>query len=201
MWNKRKSKLMKLFLKLIIVFILFLFPFLIQAQTPIANRVKAMAKHLPEGANVIAKYTDNKRHCLYYGLHNRLFRYDVIKNKSENVEFSSSGYARMLNTFVSPKGDFIFVVVAKIQDETTKPYDNEELWRYDSHSKKSSKIGSGFKVEKRKDYFVIKKVSKKKDSIHLMTRQRWTAKDYYFDLDGHIIWGKDEYQIDLRKLR
>ena len=34
-----------------------------------------------------------------------------------------------------------------------------------------------------------------------MTRQRWTAKDYYFDLDGHIIWGKDEYQIDLRKLR
>ena len=49
---------MKLFLKLIIVFILFLFPFLIQAQTPIANRVKAMAKHLPEGANVIAKYTD-----------------------------------------------------------------------------------------------------------------------------------------------
>ncbi len=79
---------MKLFLKLIIVFILFLFPFLIQAQTPIANRVKAMAKHLPEGANVIAKYTDNKRHCLYYGLHNRLFRYDVIKNKSENVEFT-----------------------------------------------------------------------------------------------------------------
>ena len=43
--------------------------------------------------------------------------------------------------------------------------------------------------------------NKKKDSIHLMTRQRWTAKDYYFDLDGHIIWGKDEYQIDLRKLR
>lgn len=64
-----------------------LFPLLLTAQTPLANRVKAMARHLPAGAEVVSKYTDNHRHCLYYTLYNRLFRYDVVTNKSVGVEF------------------------------------------------------------------------------------------------------------------
>ena len=51
-----------------------------------------MAEHLPKTASVIAKYTDNRRHCLYYSMHNRIFRYDVLSNKSIDVNVSSDSY-------------------------------------------------------------------------------------------------------------
>ena len=35
------------------------------AQTPIANRMKVLVKTLPEGSEIIARYTDMKRHALY----------------------------------------------------------------------------------------------------------------------------------------
>lgn len=172
-----------------------LFPLLLTAQTPLANRVKAMARHLPAGAEVVSKYTDNHRHCLYYTLYNRLFRYDVVTNKSVGVEFSSSSYARLLRTFLSPDGNCIFVVVRKTGDEVSNSYNMEQLWRYDSRSRKSSNIGSGFSIVCCRDSIIIKKVVRSLNPSRPFSHRQWIAKDHYYDFDGHMLDAKDEYRL------
>lgn len=53
----------------------------LSSQNPVANRVRAAAESLPDGCEIVAKYTDNRYHCLFYTMHNRLYKYDVLTNK------------------------------------------------------------------------------------------------------------------------
>ena len=67
---------------LIIILLTLLFPACGLCQSPIANRVKARAARLKSNESAIAKYTDDRRHCLYYLRSNRIFKYDAVSGVS-----------------------------------------------------------------------------------------------------------------------
>lgn len=164
-----------------------------QAQTPVANRVKAMAKQLPYGCEVVAKYTDNERHCLYYTQHERLYRYNVLTNKKHEVRFSPDAYSSIVDTYVTEKGDYVFVCVEKNLQPKKSPENTQELWRIDTKTLKNKKIGDGFAVEKHKGCFIIKKVSRVLESPSQPEKKQWMVQDHYYFLDGRTLWAKDEY--------
>jgi len=165
------------------------------AQTPVANRVKAMEKTLQKGAESVAKYTDNKRHCLYYTFHNRLYRYDVMTNKRENVEFATDAYNKIKATMLSPDGNFVFVIVDRGDLANFYLSDGQQLWRIDSRNLKSTKIGEGYDIKKNDKDFVIKKAHRCLNPNASRNAQKWTARDHHFDLTGHVLFASDEYKI------
>lgn len=167
------------------------------AQTPVANRVKAVVRHLPDGAAVVAKYTDNNRHSLYYILHNRLYRFDVVTNTNEDVSFATEGYSRILSSYLSPDGNFVFIAVDRGPLANFYPDDGQVLWRIDSRTRRIQRIQSGFKVEKLKTCFVIRKVYRCLNPRSPRAHQKWTARNHYFDLYGKVIYAKDEYPISI----
>lgn len=163
------------------------------AQTPIANRVKAMADNLPKECRVVAKYTDDKRHCLYYSMNNRLYKYDVLTNKNHEVKFSTNSYSKILNTYIVDKGRYIYLCVEKDLHPKRSPENIRELWQINTIDMASKKVGSGYNIEKRKGCFIIKKTSRR--MVGKATgMDKWMVRDHYYDLDGHIIWAKNEYE-------
>lgn len=185
----------KLKIRLVIFITLALCGLVAFGQTPIANRVKAVAKNLPRGAKVVAKYTDNQRHCLYYIYDNRLFRHDVMTNRCEEAVFSSDAYHGIASSWLSPDGNFFFLVVDRGASGTAYWNAGQVLWRYDSHRKQSYKVGEGFEIEHRKGCNVIKRGTQCLNPHATTKRQRWMAKDHYYDLYGKVIWSKDEYEV------
>jgi hypothetical protein len=167
------------------------------SQTPLANRVKAMVNHLSSSANVVAKYTDDRRHCLFYTMHNRLFRYDALKDKNMDVDFASEGYSRIITTFLSPDGDFIFVAVDKGSLASFYPDDGQVLWRIDSRTLRPYKVGDGYKIVIHKDEIIISKAFRCLNPQAPANKRRWTAKDHYYDAYGHVAYAKDEYKINV----
>ena len=168
------------------------------AQTPVANRIKAVIGHLPKDVTVVAKYTDNTRHSLYYILHNRLYRFDVLANTNEDVSFANEGYSRILASYLSPDDTFIFVAVDRGQLATFYPEDGQVLWRIDSRTRRTQRIQSGFKIEKQKDSFVVKKVCRCLNPKALPLQQKWMARNHYYDAYGKILSVKEEYRITIR---
>lgn len=166
-----------------------------KAQTPVANRVKAFARSLNHEAHVVAKYTDNRRHCLYYTSGNRLFRYDVLTDEKTEVNFSTNSYAKILSTWLSPDGNYIFIAIDKGILAESYLINGQELWRYDSNGLKSKLIGSGFAIESKPKCIVIKKATRCLNPQAPADKQHWMAKNHYFNVDGTIIWAKEEYKI------
>jgi hypothetical protein len=178
-----------------LVLLLLLWCCAVTAQTPVANRIKAMTEALPKSAVVVAKYTDNARHCLYYILHNRLFCYDVLTDKSKEVNLVSSSYMRIITSWLSPDGNFFFVAVDRGSFAKFYLDDGQELWRYDSFTHRPLKVGQGFSIERQKGCFIIKRASRCLNPQAAQSRQHWMAQDHYYDLYGKNIWAKDEYQV------
>ena len=169
----------------------------ISAQTPVANRVKAAAENLPEGCKVVAKYTDNKYHCLFYTMHNRLYKYDVITNRNTDINFTPFAYSSITASYIAPKGKYIFVCIERNPFSQNSPENNRELWRISPDGKESTKIDEGLKIIKRKGCFIVQKLSRmKKKKQKNGSRMQWMMRDHYYDLDGHIIWAKDEYEYE-----
>lgn len=168
------------------------------SQTPIANRIRGVARSLPQNAAVVARYADHKRHSLYYVAGNRLYRYDVITGKREESVFANTSYTRILNTWLSPDGSSIFIAVDKGLEPAAYMDRGHELWRYDSYTGQSYRIGQGFKIVRLKGCYVIKRATRCLNPSEPFQKQRWMAQDHYYDLDGKIIWAKDEYEVDLR---
>jgi hypothetical protein len=166
-----------------------------RAQTPVAIRVKAVVKSLPPHASVVAKYTDNKRHCLYYTLQNRLYCYDVVANKNEEVTFTQGGYSRILSAWYSPDGNFLFIAIDRGTYSNFYLDDGQELIRYDSFLHRSYSVGTGYKIERRKGCYVIKKASRCLNPSAPQSSQHWLARDHYYDLYGKTIWAKEEYRV------
>lgn len=165
------------------------------AQTPVANRVNAMAKSLAPQAKVVAKYTDNHRHCLYFTQADRLYRYDVETSRREDVNFTTDAYARILATWLSPDGNFFFIAVDRGANADFYLDDGQELWRYDSRKKTSYKVGQGFKIRREKESFVISRASRSLNPDAPQSKQQWMAQDHYYDLFGKVIWAKEEYRV------
>lgn len=163
-----------------------------KAQNPIANRVKAAADNLPEGATAVAKYTDPERHCLYYILSNRLYKYDVQTNTSASINLSSMAYKAITNTYIVKKGKFIFVTI-DCGRKANQYSNNLELWRIDTENKSVSKINDGYSIEKRKGCFLIKRITRTSSDTNKYGKYDIYAADYYYKLDGKNIWPKDEY--------
>ena len=93
------------------------------AQTPIANRMKVLVKTLPEGSEIVARYTDMKRHALYYILNNRLYKYDVLNNSQDEINLENRN--KIISSKLSKDGKTITIKAGKKQDKHLS--DIEEL--------------------------------------------------------------------------
>lgn len=85
------------------------------AQTPIANRMKVLVKTLPEGSEIVARYTDMKRHALYYILNNRLYKYDVLNNSQDEINLENRN--KIISSRLSKDGKIITIKAGKKQDK------------------------------------------------------------------------------------
>lgn len=85
------------------------------AQTPIANRMKVLVKTLPEGSEIVARYTDMKRHALYYILNNRLYKYDVLNNSQDEINLENRN--KIISSRLSKDGKTITIKAGKKQDK------------------------------------------------------------------------------------
>ena len=85
------------------------------AQTPIANRMKVLVKTLPEGSEIVARYTDMKRHALYYILNNRLYKYDVLNNSQDEINLENR--TKIIGSRLSKDGKTITIKAGKKQDK------------------------------------------------------------------------------------
>lgn len=97
----------------------------ISAQTPVANRIKALVKTLPEGSEIVARYTDMKRHSLYYILHNRLYKYDVLNNSQDEINLGKRN--KIINSKFSKDGKTIIIKVGKKQDKHLSEIEELEI--------------------------------------------------------------------------
>ena len=93
------------------------------AQTPIANRMKVLVKTLPDGSEIVARYTDMKRHALYYILNNRLYKYDVLNNSQDEINLENRN--KIISSRLSKDGKTITIKAGKKQDKHLS--DIEEL--------------------------------------------------------------------------
>lgn len=165
------------------------------SQTPVANRVKGVVKHLPKEAVVVAKYTDNARHSLYYIEANRLYCYDVLTNKREEFVFVNSSYDHIIANWLSPDGNFVFIAIDKGKNVSNYMDSGQELWRIDSQTRRRTRVGVGFSIERRKGCYIIKRGTRCLNPSAPVEQQRWMAQDHYYDLYGDVIWAKDEYEV------
>ena len=85
------------------------------AQTPIANRMKVLVKTLPKGSEIVARYTDMKRHALYYILNNRLYKYDVLNNSQDEINLENRN--KIIGGRLSKDGKTITIKAGKKQDK------------------------------------------------------------------------------------
>jgi len=158
------------------------------AQTIVANRVKAAAASLPKGSRIVAKYTDNKRHSLYYIANDRLYKYDVLTNTNSDVRFTTSPYSHIVNTYVTEHGRYIFVCVDKNGSGKADRKNSQELWRITPDENTCKMIGRGFAVQKVNDIFVIKVFVERKATASGDENSRWTVRERHFYLDGQSRW-------------
>ncbi len=165
------------------------------AQTPIANRVKAVVRRLPAHAEVVAKYTDVSRHCLYYTNQNRLFRYDVRNNSREEVTFTTRSYATILATWLSSNGTGFFVAVDRKGMVPLYLDNGQELWFYDSHTRKSKLIGEGYSIIRTRDKITIRRASRCLNPSASRERQQWMIRDHHYDNNGTPLGKSDEYRM------
>ncbi len=165
------------------------------AQTPVANRVKAVAKRLPGEADIVAKYTDNRRHCLYYTLRNRLFRYDVKTNRREEVSFSPAPYSTIIATWLSPDGNAFFVAVDRKELSAYYLDDGQELWMYNSWTKDAKKIGQGFCIAHRNGRITVKRAARTGNSPSRQKRSAKMVRDHQYDEYGVPLGMGDVYEL------
>lgn len=173
-----------------ILLLCLLFPLAVLSQTPIANRVKARAARLRNGEKVVAKYTDDRRHSLYFVRSNRLFRYDALTGNTKEVVFSSQGYDKIINTWLSKDGNMMFILIDRSSLTTQPLADGQEVCKVNSFTGKASSVGSGIKcVMEHSGYFYITHLVLIKR--HPNMTKEYIVEDQWFYDDGRPLWVKD----------
>lgn len=161
------------------------------AQSPVAIRVKARARRLHPTETLVARYTDDRRHSLYYLSSNRLYRYDAMDGKSVEVNFSQGGYDRILHAWLSNNGNMIFVAVDQSSFSDFPLLDGQVVWRINSFTGKSDQVGTGVHVELKKNgCFLITRYSETKDARS--PHPKYYVEDFWFYDDGTPLWRKDK---------
>lgn len=148
------------------------------AQTPIANRIKTAALHLPKTASVLAKYTDNKRHCLYYILQNKIYCFDVVLNINEVLDFTQKPYKKIIASSISPDGNYMLICLDRGEQKNAMHTNRFELWRINSHNKNFQYIANGFSCKKTKLGYTLQQKIDQKHTYIIRCRQ--------VDLNGNI---------------
>ena len=172
------------------------------AQSPIAHRVKGVAESLPKGSHEIARYTDERRHCLYYQKDDRLYKYDVIEGTNVDLTISPAGYTRLINIWLSSNRRYLFVAIDREGLVGSYLENGQELWRIDSYNGRRRKIGSGYRIRLRKEnkqldkpHFIISQASRCLNSKAPMENKNWMVRDHYFDFaEGESLYLSDEYR-------
>jgi len=154
------------------------------AQTPIANRVKSVVQHLPQKAAIVAKYTDNDRHCLYYIYNGRLYKYDVVKNANDEVDFTTRGYRSIDNAFIEENGAYLFIITETTRRNQEEPINRKDLWRIDTMKGKAKKIDSGFSVKRKKEGFEVKRADDCINPNARAEKRQWNARTHVYDFEG-----------------
>ena len=154
-----------------------------------------MVKKLPKQAQVVAKYTDNQRHCLYYTLRNRLFRYDAKTDRREEVSFAPNPYSSIISTWLTPNGNAFFIAIDR-KDMVAFYLDNgQELWIYDSHTKRPKRIGLGFSISHTDQQIIIKRASRCLNPQASQSHQRWLVCDHHYDSNGTPLGKGSDYVL------
>lgn len=168
------------------------------AQTPVADRVRAAIKHLPTSIEVVAKYTDNARHCLYYILDHRLYCLDVIRNKNKEVDFPES-YLKILDYYLVHAGKLLFVSIDRGSLSKTYAVDGQKLYMIDPLTRRIKEVGSGYSIKrstlKNNECFSVKKAHKCLNPNEIMGRQQWIAREHFFGIDGSVLYAGKEFKI------
>lgn len=165
----------------------------VEAQTPVANRMKALEAHLPKTAKVVGRYSDNRIHALIFFQANRLFSYDVLNDRNREINFSTTGYSRIIRADLSPHSKYVMVVVDRQGLTDNYLDDGQELWRIDPLTHKSQLVGGGGRIERTVQNYIITKASRCLNPAAPKERQRWMVSDHIYELDGRVDYAKDEY--------
>ena len=172
------------------------------AQSPIANRVRGVAMSLPKGAHEIARYTDERRHCLYYMKDDRIYKYDVLEGTNRDITISPEGYTKLLNVWLSSNKRYLFVAIDRKGLVGAYLEKGRELWRIDSYNGRRRKIGSGYRIRLRREnkilekpHFIISQASRCLNSKEPLEYKNWMVRDHYFDFaEGMSIYLSEEYR-------
>lgn len=172
------------------------------AQTPVANRIRAVVKHLPKSSVVAAKYTDNERHSIYYIVNHRLFCYDVVTDKDAEVAFPEN-YLKIDNCYVVGKEGLLFVVIDRGSLSKNYAKDGKRLYMITPLTKDIKEVGSGFNVRtttlKGEECFCIKKAYRLLNPSEVTGQQQWLAREHFYGIDGSVIYAGKEFKIRIAK--
>lgn len=181
---------MRIKLFFIICLMAVLLPVSASGQTPIANRVKARAAHLKSNETAIAKYTDDRRHCLFFVRSSRIFKYDAVSGSTSEIVFCQDGYDTIMKTWISKDGGIMFVLVDRSSLTTQPLVDKQEICSLNSFTGKTGKIASGFSFGIKKDgsFYLTHQVDVRKNAHG---RYDHIVEDQWFYDDGRPLWVKD----------
>ena len=176
-----------------------LYSLFITAQTPIANRINVAARHLPKDAIVIAKYTDNERHCLFYCNANRIYCLDVILNINEQLSFAQKNNEQILATYLTPDRRLMLFSTDWGNNKSDVLEERFQLWSIDSYNRQFKKIAKGFTIDKTREGFTIRRRSRCINPKAPKAHHRWMVQDLQFDLNGRLVKTGQEYEFIRKK--
>lgn len=161
---------------------------------PIANRVNETAKHVLRNISIVVRYTDSKRHGLYYIHRDKLLCSNVVLNINEELSSIPHKYDKILSLHLSPGGEYIFIYLSKGSKSGWVLENRFELRRINSFNRKSTRVTSGFTIDGAKEGFLLRKAPRYLGPRAPGLRRKWTARDHYFDSMGQATIALPEYE-------
>lgn len=152
-----------------------------EKQLTIPELLDSIAKMLPSGGQLIARFPDEARHCLYYLADKSLYCYDAEKNMSDPISVMHEGFeADILSAQLMEDGSTILL---KVEDINGK----ELSRKLDTNTKNIMEVVISKGIEKRepiKDKKTsVKKVPKRQTKRKTMEEPELPAKGTGFRLE------------------
>ena len=169
--------------------------FSVEANNPIENRISSAKKSLPKGARIVVSYWGTRGQKLELIVRVLMVSYDGITRNKCGETFATTKYSKIKECWLSPDSTYIFMAVDNGPFSSFYLDNGQTLWRLDTRTKRSRRIGEGFEISHKKGCIVIRKASRCLNPKAQQSRQKWMGQDHYYDLNGKIIWAKDEYKI------
>lgn len=152
-----------------------------------SQRVEQFARNQ---SGVVASYTDD-RYCVYYSKktaygHKKLFRYDAIKDKTEEVKLpiqATNGYTSL---WLTQNNRYIFIAAEERYTDFIK---------IDTETRQIKYITDCYSVERSPSGFVVTKVRCiNEGTAQFSAEMEYAYTDYYYDEEGNLQGHRDEYR-------